>query len=86
MHVKHALYRGGMCIFDGFSCTLTEKNPQGNGLHERLFAALTDMEAAQASQLVRSSRDHRDIGSKLSRNLAQCLGCFLHDRVFKDRP
>jgi hypothetical protein len=48
--------------------------------------ALTDMQAAQASQLVRSSRDHRDIGSKLSRNLAQCLGCFLHDRVFKDRP
>ena len=38
MHVKHALYRGGMSIFDAFSCTLTEKNPHGNGLPERLFA------------------------------------------------
>jgi hypothetical protein len=35
MQVKHALYRGGMCIFDAFSCTLTEKNPHGNGIREK---------------------------------------------------
>jgi len=63
MHVKHALYRGGLCIFDAFSCTLTEKNPLTEmGFMKGSSPALTDMDAAQASQFVgQSSRDRRDL-------------------------